>query len=307
MKPSTFEHRWWGMAVLTFGLLLPGRGFPQELEPRALTNVPVGTNFVLVGYAFATGNILLDPAIPIEDLDSNLHTFVGAYVRSVSVFGKSAKVDLVVPFAAGDWKGRIADVDSTTRRTGFGDPRLRLSMNFVGAPALRPAEFQDYTQETVVGGSLQIILPLGHYEPSKLLNLGSNRWAVRAQLGVSQSTGPWVVEGYVGGWFFTENPEYLGGLSRKQKPLWTGKAHLIRVTRGGRWLALDLGYGIGGRAIIEGKETDTRISAFRFGLTAAVPVARHHTVRFFVMSGARIEKGPDFDALGVSYQYRSGD
>ena len=87
----------------------------------------------------------------------------------------------------------------------------------------------------------------------------------------------------------------------------TGKTHLIRATRGGRWLALDLGYGIGGRAIIEGKETDTRISAFRFGLTAAVPVAPRHTLRFVLASGTRIEKGPDYDALGVSYQYRWGN
>jgi hypothetical protein len=46
--------------------------FAQELEPRALTNVPVGLNFAVLGYGYARGNILLDPAVPIENLDSRL-------------------------------------------------------------------------------------------------------------------------------------------------------------------------------------------------------------------------------------------
>ena len=41
----------------------------QELEPRALTNLPVGSNFVLAGYSFLTGNTLLDPALPVKDLE----------------------------------------------------------------------------------------------------------------------------------------------------------------------------------------------------------------------------------------------
>jgi hypothetical protein len=49
-------------------------GFSQELEPRAMNNLPIATNFLIGGYGYAQGNILLDPVIPIEDLNSNLHT-----------------------------------------------------------------------------------------------------------------------------------------------------------------------------------------------------------------------------------------
>ena len=55
----------------------------QELEPRALLNVPVGMNFLFFGYGYSQGNILPDPAAPIEDPDSRLHTLVGAYIRSL--------------------------------------------------------------------------------------------------------------------------------------------------------------------------------------------------------------------------------
>jgi hypothetical protein len=264
-------RRFFRFATLGLAWLVAMPASAQELEPRALTNVPVGTSFLLVGYAFASGSILLDPAIPIEELDSDLHTVVGAWVRSVFVFGKSGKLDVVVPWVDGAWKEIVADADSSTGRRGFGDPRVRISVNFAGAPALRPAEFAKYEQGTI------------------------------------HSAGPWIVEAYVGGWLFTENEEYLADLSRKQKPMATTKVHLIRATRKGRWIALDLGYAIGGRAIVEGIETDSRIAALRLGLTAAFPVASRHTLRFVLASGTRIEKGPDYDALGVSYQYRWGN
>jgi hypothetical protein len=266
--------------------------------------VPVGTNFVALGYGYAQGNILLDPAIPVEDLDSKIHTFVGAYVRAIDFFGLSSKIDLLVPFAAGDWAGELAGVDTARSATGFGDPRLRLSVNFVGAPALRPAEFAGYVQKTIVGASLQLIAPLGQYDSSKLLNLGSNRWTFRAQLGVSQVVGPWIFEAFAGSWFFTDNDDFYGGSTLEQKPLLVGKLHAIRSFPRGWWLALDGGYGYGGRSSVDGVERETRISTFRFGLTFAAPIATHHTLRLTLASGARVERGADFDAIGVSYTYR---
>jgi hypothetical protein len=121
----------------------------QELEPRALTNVPVGLNFVVLGYGYAQGNILLDPAVPIEDLDSRLHTIVGAYVRAINIFGLSGKMDVVVPLAFGDWTGLYVGEAASRKIDGLGDPRMRLSVNFVGAPALRLNEYRNYQQKTV--------------------------------------------------------------------------------------------------------------------------------------------------------------
>ena len=71
-------------------------------------------------------------------------------------------------------------------------------------------------------------------------------------------------------------------------------------------MALDVGYGIGGRTSIDDVEGATRISTVRFGLTLAWPLGAGHTLRFLVASAHRFERGPDFDALGTSYQYRWG-
>ena len=117
---------------LTSGLASIARS--QELEPRAFTNLPVGTSFALLGYTYAAGNTLLDPAIPIEGLEARVHSVAAAYVRAINLFGNSGKIDVILPFAGGDYAGTVASRDSTTARTGFGDARIRLSLNFLGPP-----------------------------------------------------------------------------------------------------------------------------------------------------------------------------
>jgi len=283
---------------------LAGNVHAQELEARALSNVPVGTNFLVVGFGHSWGNILLDPSLPIEGLDSRLNTVFLGYLRSLDLFGKSAKLDVIVPFAGGDWAGLFEGQQSAALRTGFGDPRFRLSVNLTGAPALTAQEFKSREQKTVIGVSLQVIAPLGQYDSSKLLNLSSNRWTFRSQIGISHPVGKWTIEGYGGVWLSTSNPRFLGESKLTQKPLVTGKFHVIRSLPRGVWLAFDGGYGIGGRTSVDGVPRNTRISGLRFGVTLAVPLGANHSIKLVTGSGKRIEKGPDFNFIGITYQYR---
>lgn len=278
----------------------------QELEPRAFANLPVGTSFALLGYAYASGNTLLDPALPIEGLEARLHSVAAAYFRSIDLFGHSGKVDVVLPFAGGDYEGTVAGQDSTTARTGFGDPRIRLSVNFLGAPSLSSEEFLEYQQETIFGASVQVVIPIGQYDPDRLLNLGSNRWIFRTQVGASRKTGPWTWEAYGGAWFFTENPDFLGDSDLSQKPLLVGKVHAIRALPKGYWVALGAGYGVGGKAEVNGVPRESQISSFRFGLTVSVPLSRNQQLKFVGSTTVRIERGADSNILSVFYQFRWG-
>lgn len=276
----------------------------QELEPRALTNVPVGMNFLLLGYSYSQGNILLDPAVPIDDLDAKLHTIVGAYLRSIKIFGLAGKVDVIIPWASGDWTGLYTGIDTSRSVSGMGDARIRLSVNFIGAPPLIMGKFRDYKPSKISGVSLQIIAPTGQYDPDRLINLGSNRWVFKPQWGFSRYFKNWIVETYLSARFFTVNQNFWGGNEVKQNPLGAIKLHAIRSFPRKWWLALDAGYGLGGRTYINGEEKDTRISTLRFGLTLAAPLGPHHTIRLTGVTGFRLEQGSDFDAIALSYQYR---
>lgn len=279
----------------------------QELEPRSLTNVPVGMNFGVLVYGITAGDILLDPAVPIEDLNADLHTVTAAYVRAVGFFGLSGKVGITVPWAHGEWTGALAGRDTSTARTGPGDARLKLSVNFVGAPAVHRREYAGYRERTIVGATLVVSAPVGQYDPSKLINLGSNRWAFRPQLGASRAMGKWILEAYAAAWLFTRNDDFFGGNYLTQKPLYTVALHAIHTMPRRRiWMSAGAGYAVGGQTRINDIETDTRISTFRFGLNLAVPVGKRHTFRLTGVTGVRHERGADFNNLALWYQLAWG-
>ena len=276
----------------------------QELEPRALTNLPIGINFAVLGYGYASGNILFDPALPLDDTKADVHSFVAAYARSISFFGLPGKIDAVVPYGIGDWTSIYTGIDTATSRHGFGDLRLRISFNFLGGKALSPQEFANYNPKTISGISIQVIAPTGQYYPDRLINLGSNRWTFKSQWGISKNFDKWIWETYVSLWLFTPNTDFWGGNELKQKPLYAIKTHGILKLPRGMWAALSVGYGRGAVSRINDVVRDSRISTLRLGFVYAMPIGTNHTIRFNAITGIRLEKGADFDAFTVSYQYR---
>lgn len=288
--------------LLTF--IIPLNGVSQELEPRALTNLPNKLNFVGFGYAYAAGNTLLDPSLPLEDFNGRINTLFLAYVRAVNFFGKSGKVDVVLPFAGGDFTGVFENVPFEDSFTGFGDIRIRASVNLTGAPSISAKEFADFEPKTISGLSLQLIIPTGKYNKEQLANLGTNRWVVKAIYGLSHSWDNWILEGYAGAWFFSDNNEFLGDNVLSQKSLWVAKANIIRSFRKkGMWLAFSSGYGYGAESFINDVKRDAIISQLRLGLTYSLPLNPKHSLKFTVASGIRFQQGADFDVFGVSYLF----
>ena len=48
---------------------------------------------------------------------------------------------------------------------------------------------------------------------------------------------------------------------------------------------------------------DTHISGMRFGITAMIKIGQQHYLKLYAVSGVRLEKGSDYDMLGVAYQF----
>src|SRR5262245_60216407 len=188
--------------ILNFGFwaLQFGVASAQELEPRAYSNAPVGMNFVGATYGLSRGNIIVDASLPVEDFRVTAHGVGAAYVRALNIFGKHGKVQALVPFTWLSGNLKIAGRDTSGTRTGFADARVRFAVNFIGAPALAPREFRNYRQKTIAGASLVIAIPIGQYDASKRVNLGSNRWAFKPEMGVSQRIGKWYLETFGGVW-----------------------------------------------------------------------------------------------------------
>jgi len=145
----------------------------QDLEPRAYANTPVGLNFLIGGYAYSKGAVGTDPSVPIEDAEVELHSAVLAYVRTLDLWGRSGKFDVILPHTWASGSAKLLGQTHTREVSGLGDPRLRFSMLLYGAPALSLEDFRDYKPDVIIGTGLEVTPPLGQYDSDKLLNIGA--------------------------------------------------------------------------------------------------------------------------------------
>ena len=287
-------------------IFYPGSVRAQSLEPRAYSNTPVGMNFLMLGYAYQQGDVLLDPSLPLKDVNAKIHSSVLAYVRSLDVWGKSGKVDVIVPYAWLSGSGKVGGDERDRNVSGFADPALRFSVNLYGAPALSFKEFKDYRQDTIFGVSLLVTMPLGQYDSTKLVNIGTNRWSFKPEVGISQALGRWTLEAVAGATFYTKNDDFFGGKTREQDPIYSLQGHLIYNFPRGIWAALNATYYTGGRTSVDGVKGEDLQRNWRLGATLALPVTLHHSIKLYASTGVYTRTGGDFDLIGIAWQYRWG-
>ena len=277
----------------------------QDLEPRAYANTPVGLNFLIGGYAYSQGTVGVDPAVPITDTEIKLNSAVFAYVRTLNLWGRSGKFDLIVPYTWVDGSAKLAGQARTRKVSGFNDPRLRLSMLLYGAPALTLDEFRDYQPELIVGSSVEVTPPLGKYESDKLVNVGTNRWSFKPELGVSKTWGPVTLELAGGVRFYTYNNDFLDGKTLQVSPVYSVQGHLIYSITPGVWLGFDALYYTGARGTIDGDKGES-LENVRVGLTLALPINRYNSIKLYGSTNVYAKTGADLDVLGVAWQLRWG-
>jgi len=300
------KHRFTALIIAAILLLKIPVAVAQDLEPRAYTNIPLGLNFLAAGYVYSAGGVVFDPVVPLDNANIKIHGTVLAYARSIKVGKMSGKFDMILPYA---WLSGTAEFDGqavTRNISGLGDTRVRMSVNFIGAPALPLSGFKDYKQDLVVGASLQIYFPTGQYDPLRLVNIGTNRFTFKPELGISKTLGQFQLELTGGASFYTVNYEFYQGKTRSQAPIGSFQGHVNYNFRKGIWIALDGTYYWGGHTTVDGVEGDDLQKNSRLGLTFSMPVSIHQSIRLNLSTGVSTRTGSDFDAIGILWQYRWG-
>lgn len=293
------------MALLPIAVVA-GHAAAQEIEPRAYANAPVGVNFAVVGAAHTRGGLSFDASVPITNERLHTNSLVLAYARSMALWGRSAKFDAIVPYTRLSGTADYLGVPTERKVTGFGRPALRLAMNFLGAPAMRMSEFRDWQQDLIVGASLQVSPPLGQYDGDRIVNIASNRWSFKPELGLSKAAGPWTGEVKLAATFFTDNDDFYGGTTRSQEPVYALQGNLIRGMASGAWWSFDATYFAGGRSQVDGRYNRDLQQNWRVGASLSLPVDRRNSVKFAASSGVYARTGNEFDAVAVSWQHRWG-
>src|SRR6267142_684921 len=232
--------------------LVPVLAAAQELEPRAYSNAPVGTTFAIAGYTRLSGPVLPSPSITAIDIDARVNVYTLGYARFPDLFGRTASFTLVVPYAEANLHGSVGEQSGSIHRSGIGDLNLRGAINLFGHPALSPQEFVKRRDALSGGASLSIQAPTGQYDSARLINIGTDRWAFKPDVGLSYPFGNWFTEAAAGVWFFTDNDDFFGGHRRSQESLNVYQLHAGYQFRPGMWLAADYGRYIGGRTSVDG-------------------------------------------------------
>jgi hypothetical protein len=283
----------------------------QDLAPRAYVITPLHSNAITLAWSFNSGDINLNGAAPVTDASGKYNVPIVSYYHSFSFFGRSANILASLPYAVGNFKGTLAGEEAHLYRSGLADSVYRFSVNLKGGPAMPVQELRKWKQKVLLGASIRVVAPTGQYDRAKLINWGTNRWAFKPEFAYSQRRGNWLVDAYIGAWFFTANRDYYSRNSsstvtnsQKQSPIGALEGHLSYDFKPFLWASLDGNFWFGGKTSVNGVQnplTSQRDS--RIGGTVSVPIAKRQSLKISYSRGTFVRFGGDYHNVSVAWQY----
>ena len=276
----------------------------QDVEPRRWTPIPLDTRVIGAGYAYTSGEVLFDPSLLAEDVKIQVNTLAFSYVHPLKIGNKFARLGILVPVNFEAWDGILEGTARSVNRNGLVDPRIRFSINLIGAPATDIKGLQQFYQEspthTTLGVSLAVRLPLGQYDENKLINVGNNRFVFRPQVGFEHRWGGWSYELTASVFFYSANNKFFPDRRKITDPIYALQNHLIYRFKKGIWLALDLGYGYGGESFIDKVPLEDYRSNLVAGGSIGFRVDRKQAVKLlYYRKEALNAVGSDINSLGL--------
>lgn len=275
----------------------------QDLEPRAYANVPIGMNVLAVGYVYNKGNVINDASLPIEDFKLNTQILGVNYLYSFGLANKLARIQVSIPVAILEGKLLLDGEEVTGSRTGFADMRIRFGINLKGSPALELKNFRRYQQNTIFGVSFVTSVPTGRYYDDKKVNIGSNRWGFKPEIGISKRFKKVYAEAYVGTWFYTKNNDFFDGSELKQKPTISWQAHASYYFKNQMWVGINTNWYLVGKVAINNVYAVDAQKDWRIGAVLSVPLAKTQSLRLQYHAGVYANLGLNYDSLTLAYQY----
>jgi hypothetical protein len=297
-------------AVLLLAGLPPGLQ-AQDLSPRAYLITPLRSNAVTVANVFNDGDLHFEGTVPITGATGRMNMPNVTLYHSLSVFGRSGNATATLAYGVGNFAGTAFGAETEIYRSGLFDSVFRFSVNLKGAPAMSLGDFSKWQQKTLVGASLKVVAPTGQYDPTKLINLGANRWAFKPELGLSRRWGHWVLDAYAAVWLFTKNPDFFsrnqyvpGTHYQTQAPIAAFETHLSYDFKPRLWVSFDANFWNGGRTSLDGVENPATLQkASRLGVTASFPLTRRQSIKVGYADGAYVRFGGDYKIASAAWQY----
>jgi hypothetical protein len=304
MRAEIASKLTWAMMFAAYSLTLLKA---QDLSPRAYVITPLHSNAVTLTYGYYSGSVLFNGAAPITGATGTYSVPVFTYFHSFGLFGRSANFNAALPYAVGTFQGQVIGVGEQIYRSGLVDTTFRLSVNLKGGPAMEAREFGKWNEKTLMGVSLKMVAPTGQYDPTKLVNWGSNRWAFKPEFGYSRRRKHMVLDAYAGLWLYTTNQRSYspsGPQPQTENPIGSFEGHLSYDIKPRFWLSLDGNFWFGGLTSLSGiADLATRQTSSRIGGTASLPIGKHQSVKVSYADGTYVRFGGNYQNVSLAWQY----
>ncbi len=279
----------------------------QNLDPRSFVNTPVGINFAVLTYGYQTGNVLVDPSLPVEDGELTIQGPTASFARALDLWGMSGKVDASLGWACADGHAVLGGAIDTSRHVcGVADPTAHISLNFIGAPAMTLRQYPAYKQDLLVGAGFRMTAPLSQYDPTKFVNIGTNRWSFKPEIGVSKAAGRLTMEFLGAVTFYTTNTDFFDGSTKSQAPLYSAQVNVVYTFRSGIWGAAGVIFYGGGATTVDAGEPINQQENSRAGATLVFPIGRHNSFKVYWTTGVSTRTGTDFQTYQAGWTYLWG-
>jgi hypothetical protein len=279
----------------------------QELAPRAYFITPVNSNAITLIESFYTGGVDFNGTIPITGATGRYNIPIFSYYHSFGILGRSANISGSLPYAVGHFQGSVLGTQMQIYRSGLMDTAFRVSVNLKGGPAMSLPRFAKWKQTTLLGVSLKVIAPTGQYDPSKLVNWGINRWALKPDFGYSQRWGKTMLDAYGGAWLYTKNPAFYSlpvPKPQTEAPIGSFEGHLSYDVKPLLWLSVDGNLWFGGVTSLNGiQNLKTRQTGSRVGVTGSYRLNKHQTIKLSYNNGVYLLFGGNYQSVSVAWQY----
>jgi hypothetical protein len=264
------------LLVATLGFVaLAGTARAQGDGPHNLPLVPKDMNLFVAMPMGLSGNFNPSGTVLIPGANVDVFAVPLTYVRTFSLGGRFGRLFLTAPLATLDAGGTVIDprtgneITVSRGRSGWMDPMVTMHVGLVGAPALAGAEFVKHPRSFQMVAIVGTAIPIGTYDSTRAINLGTNRWAFRLGFGTVAPLGKATAwESANTFYLFTENSDVFGGAdTRSQDPLFVSENHFTYAFNRKTWASVDLRWQYGGETHTDGSADDNHTNILGGGLT----------------------------------------
>ena len=302
--------------VLVILLLLgfaPAAGAQTQGDgARVYWKTLAGANGVTFWPMFLGGNANpLDPTHtvnPSAEFDAMV-ALVGAH-KVLPLAGRSSTLSVFLP--VGNVSGTLSTDRSTNSQAsrGFGDPMVQLTVNLVGAPAIRNlVAMSRYEPRFTIDFLGAVAFPVGEHSDDQAVNLGQDRWYGRIGAPVMVALAPWVpgrrttAEVVPAVWMFG-NIDKGPGRVLKNSALFQLEGHLTRDLTETMWASFDTSWLSGAKPTINGIEGEGHSNP-GLGFTLGFQVNENLAINTSYFSTVADNDANDFrgDELRVMFTY----